>query len=177
MHDVTEKINALNKKYADERVQEHVSYELQLFTDVHLYSDFTYSSDRNAIRHLYLFSIIGILILLIACINFINLSTVHSLRRAKEIGIRKVVGALKSGLTLQFLLESVVMVTISFIIAFLLVYFGLPFINTITGKTLSMHPLLSVEVASMLLLIFIITALAAGYTRRSMFPNSIQLPH
>ena len=97
MPDVTDKINALNKKYADDRVREHVSYELQPFTDVHLYSDFTYSSDRNAIRHLYLFSIIGILILLIACINFINLSTVHSLRRAKEIGIRKVVGALKVG--------------------------------------------------------------------------------
>jgi putative ABC transport system permease protein len=160
--DVTQKINALNKKYADDRVREHVSYELQPFTDVHLYSDFTYASDRNAIRHLYLFSIIGMLILLIACINFINLSTVHSLRRAKEIGIRKVVGALKAGLTLQFLLESVVMVSISFIVAFMVVYFGLPFINAITGKTLSMQPLLGVEVAFMLLLIFIATALAAG---------------
>src|SRR5688572_5789332 len=160
--DVTEKINALNKKYADDRVREHVSYELQPFTDVHLYSDFTYSSDRNAIRQLYVFSIIGILILLIACINFINLSTVHSLSRAKEIGIRKVVGALKTGLAMQFLLESVVMVSISFIVAFIVVYIALPFINTITGKTLSIHSLLGVEVVLILLLIFILTALAAG---------------
>jgi putative ABC transport system permease protein len=162
LSDATQKINALNKKYADDRVREHVSYELQPFTDVHLYSDFTYASDRNAVRRLYLFSTIGILILLIACINFVNLSTVHSLRRAKEIGIRKVVGALKSGLTMQFLFESIVMVSLSFIVAFALVYFSLPFINSITGKNLLMGPLLDFEIVLTLLIIFITTALAAG---------------
>jgi putative ABC transport system permease protein len=160
--EVAKKINALNKKYADERVREHVSYELQPFTDVHLYSDFTYSSDRNAVRYLFVFSIIGLLILLIACINFINLATVHSLRRAKEIGIRKVVGALKSGLTMQFLFESVTMVFGSFVVALMLIYSGLPWINSVTGKNLSMQLLLSPEVVVMLLLIFATTSLAAG---------------
>ena len=160
--DITEQINALNKKYGDERVREHVAYELQKFTDVHLYSDFTYSSDRNAIRYLYVFSIIGVLILLIACINFINLSTVHSLKRAKEIGIRKVVGALKSWLTLQFLFESIVMVFLSYLVALAVMYFALPAINSITGKSLSLQFLLTPGVVFLLLAIFIATSLAAG---------------
>jgi putative ABC transport system permease protein len=160
--DVTAHINALNKKYGDERVREHVAYELQKFTDVHLYSDFSYSSDRNAVRYLYVFSIIGVLILLIACINFVNLSTVHSLKRAKEIGIRKVVGALKSGLTIQFLFESIVMVLLSYIVAIFLMYISLPAINLITGKHLSLQLLLTPEVILLLLTIFIVTSFAAG---------------
>ena len=160
--EASEKINTLSKKYGDERVREHVKYELQRYTDVHLHSDFTYSSDRNAIRYLYVFSIIGVLILLIACINFINLSTVHSLKRAKEIGIRKVVGALKSGLTIQFLFESVIMVLLSYLIAIAIVYISLPAINSITGKTLSLQLLLAPEIVLLLLIIFIGTSLAAG---------------
>jgi putative ABC transport system permease protein len=160
--DVTEKINALKNRYADERVRRFVSYELQPFADVHLYSDFTFSGDRNAVRYVYVFSIIGVLILLIACINFINLATVHSLKRAKEIGIRKVVGALKSGLTIQFLFESVVLVFISFLIASSLIYLGLPVINAITGKTLSLVSLLSPEIIILLLIIFVGTTMAAG---------------
>lgn len=160
--EVSGKINALNKKYGDERVREHVVYDLQKFIDVHLYSDFSYSSDRNAIRYLYVFSIIGVLILLIACINFVNLSTVHSLKRAKEIGIRKVVGALKSGLTFQFLFESVVMVFLSYATAIVLIYVSLPGINSITGKHLSMQLLLAPEVIFLLFFIFIVTSFTAG---------------
>ena len=159
---VTGKINSLNKKYGDERVREHVKYELQKFTDVHLYSDFTFASDRNAIRYLYVFSIIGVLILLIACINFVNLSTVHSLKRAKEIGIRKVVGALKSGLTIQFLFESVIMVFLSYVTALTITYLGLPALNSITGKTLTLDLLLDEGVVLLLLVIFVVTSLAAG---------------
>ena len=160
--EVNGKINSLNKKYGDERVREHVKYELQKFTDVHLYSDFTFASDRNAIRYLYVFSIIGVLILLIACINFVNLSTVHSLKRAKEIGIRKVVGALKSGLTIQFLFESVIMVFLSFLAALTIIYIALPALNLITGKTLTLDLLLDPGVMVLLLMIFIGTSLAAG---------------
>ena len=69
-------------------------------------------------RDVYILSSIGLLILLLACINFINLSNVHSLKRAKEIGVRKVLGAQKSSLMIQFLSESSALVLLSFIIAF-----------------------------------------------------------
>ena len=159
---VAREMQALNKRYADERVQQHVTYELQPLKKMHLYSDFTYASDRNAIRYIYIFLIIGMLILLIACINFINLSTVHSLRRSKEIGIRKVVGAVKSGLTLQFLFESLSLVFISSFLAVIGVYFALPGINEITGKAFSGTSLFSGEMISVLVITFLITGLIAG---------------
>lgn len=162
-HDaVGKKIQTLNNRYADERVREHVVYELQPFVDIHLHADFIYASDRNAIRYVYIFLIIGILILLIACINFINLSTVHSLKRSKEIGIRKVVGAVKGSLALQFLLESLMLVFISFMLALIVMYAALPAINSITGKNFTGQLLAAPEILLVLVLIFIVTGLAAG---------------
>lgn len=159
--EVTKKIQALNR-YADDRVRDHVLYVLQPFADIHLYSDFTYLTDRKAIRNVYIFSVIGFLILLIACINFINLSTVHSLKRSKEIGIRKVIGALKSSLTFQFLFESMILVFVSFLIALIGVYTGLLAINSVTGKNFSLQQLAAPEILVILAVIFIFTSLIAG---------------
>ncbi len=160
--EVVPKIQALNERYADDRVREHVTYELQPLTDIHLYSDFTFSNDRNAIRYVYMFSFVGLLILLIACINFVNLATVHSLRRAKEFGIRKVIGALKGSLTLQFLLESMMLVFVSFIVALAIVYGLLPAINEMTGKNFSPELLAAPQIAIILIVIFLGTVLGAG---------------
>lgn len=84
-----------------------------------------------------MFSVISGLILLIACINFMNLSTARSEKRAKEVGVRKVVGARKYALVLQFMTESIVLSILSFFIAIILVLVALPFFNTLVGKNLT----------------------------------------
>lgn len=83
-----------------------------------------------------LFSIIAVFILLIACINFMNLSTARSEKRAKEVGVRKVVGARKGALVLQFLTESIIISCIAFIVAIVMVTIALPFFNTLVNKQL-----------------------------------------
>jgi ABC-type antimicrobial peptide transport system permease subunit len=103
----------------------------------HLYTDFKNGvSAGGAIQYVWLFGIIGIFVLLLACINFMNLSTARSEKRAKEVGIRKAVGSLRGQLILQFLTESVSIAVISFIMAVCLVQVSLPYFNQVAGKQL-----------------------------------------
>nr|WP_229238945.1 ABC transporter permease [Emticicia sp. C21] len=105
----------------------------------HLYSEFKEGKIvGGGITYVRLAAIIAIFILLIACINFMNLSTARSEKRAKEVGIRKVVGAERRGLISQFLGESILMSAISFALAILLVYATLPSFNTLTTKQLTL---------------------------------------
>ncbi|MEP7321789.1 MAG: ABC transporter permease [Saprospiraceae bacterium] len=92
--------------------------------------------DGGRIEYVRIFSIVAIIILLIACINFMNLATARSLKRAREVGVRKVVGARKFQLIFQFFSESVLVSFIALLFAVGLVYFFLPSFNTVTGKTL-----------------------------------------
>ena len=104
----------------------------------HLYSNFEngYESDSGRITFVKLFAIIAAFILLIACINFINLSTARSEKRAKEVGIRKVAGAQKFSLITQFIGESILLAFIAGIIAIIIVQFSLPAFNQLTQKKL-----------------------------------------
>ena len=87
-------------------------------TDIHLHSDKSYEIEANGnITYVYIFSVIAIFILLIACVNFMNLSTARSANRAKEVGIRKVAGSLRSHLITQFLTESVLLSFFSLLLA------------------------------------------------------------
>jgi len=88
------------------------------------------------IRYIYIFGAVGIFMLLIACINFINLSTAGAAKRAKEIGVRKVMGSGKSDLIKQFLLESALITFIALLISLALVQFGMPVFSTLSGKNL-----------------------------------------
>lgn len=135
--DVERKIKDLNNAYADERVVDNVSYELESLLRIHLFSDFTFDSERSRIRYVYIFSVIGLLILLIACINFVNLSTVRSLKRSREIGVRKVLGAGKRSLASQFLAESLLYVLVASLVSLGLLYLFLPNINILSGKHLT----------------------------------------
>ncbi|NHF59923.1 FtsX-like permease family protein [Flavobacteriaceae bacterium TP-CH-4] len=103
----------------------------------HLYSKFENGVNTGGlIERVWLFGIIGVFILLLACINFMNLSTAKSVKRAKEVGIRKTIGSVKGQLITQFLSEALLLVTMAFAISFVLVLLARPFFNELTGKAL-----------------------------------------
>jgi ABC-type antimicrobial peptide transport system permease subunit len=128
----------------------------------HLYSDFENGKNTGGmIEYVRLFSIIAIIILLIACINFMNLSTARSEKRAKEVGIRKTLGSNKKQLLWQFLCESFILTVIAFILAITIVVLLLPSFNVLVDKQLSlnvMQPLFWI----MALVIILFTAFVAG---------------
>lgn len=146
-----EKFVDLIKKYAGPQIQQasgfsfdnflaagnRYGYFMEPFFDVYLYSDLLngLGGSGNA-TYVYIFSLIAIFILLIACINFMNLATAWSTNRAKEVGIRKVLGSVRSQLIFQFLAESVLLSFIATIIAVFLVESFMPSFNTLTGKDL-----------------------------------------
>jgi len=102
--------------------------------DWHLYSDFKNGKEAGGfIDYVRMFSIIGILVLLIACINFMNLSTARSEKRAREVGVRKAIGSQRKDLIFQFLIESVLITFIAFLFAVLFTQLALPSFNTLTG--------------------------------------------
>jgi len=120
---------------------------LQKLTDIHLYSHTDYEAEPNGdISRVYIFSIIGLFILLIACINYMNLSTARSALRAREIGIRKVIGARKKEIISQFLSESVMISWAAIIISFGLLYLALPWLNSISKQALSITILMKWQV-------------------------------
>jgi ABC-type antimicrobial peptide transport system permease subunit len=107
--------------------------ELEQFSRIHLYSEISTFGD---IQYIYMFLAIGVLILFIASINFMNLSTARSARRANEVGLRKVVGANQWQLIRQFLGESVILSFLALILALFIVYHILPIFKYITGQEL-----------------------------------------
>lgn len=130
-------------KYMNKSLEElaasgtRLNYHLQPLTDIHLYSQLGVELEANSdIKYIYIFSIIAIFLLVIACINFMNLSTARSANRAKEVGVRKVLGSFRSHLIKQFLMESTLLTVFSFIIAFLLASVTLPLFNNLSGKSL-----------------------------------------
>ncbi len=110
---------------------------LMAFTRLHLHEFFGYEKSAGAIQYVYIFSVIAFIVLLIACINFMNLSTARSANRAKEVGLRKVVGAVKGHLVRQFYGESVVYAFIALVFAVGIVTLLLPAFSHLSGKELS----------------------------------------
>jgi putative ABC transport system permease protein len=111
---------------------------LQPMSKWHLYAEFKNGINTGgAIEYVWLFDIIGIFVLLLACINFMNLSTARSEKRAKEIGIRKAVGSLRNQLISQFFCESLLMVALAFALSLLLVWLTLPFFNEVGDKNVT----------------------------------------
>ncbi|HZY80021.1 MAG TPA: ABC transporter permease [Cyclobacteriaceae bacterium] len=154
-------LEAVKNRYADDRVKQHTTYYLQPITSIRLHSSFTYDG-APGINNIYVLASIGFIILIIACVNFINLANVHSLKRAKEIGIRKVLGAQKKGLITQFLAESGALVLIAFGIGILSLYILLPYINTLSGKTFSLGDLIAWKILGGIASLFVITSLLSG---------------
>ena len=139
-------------------------FGLQSLSEIHLYSEARqeFISGGN-VTSVYALTIIAILILLIASFNYINLSTARTAERAKEIGVRKVMGANRSQLIRQFLTESVLMAFAAALFAIPLLIFTLPFFNTLTGLQLVARDLMSLAGLGLLIGIFVVGILASGY--------------
>ena len=135
----------------------------QRFDEMYLHSNFNSQGqpEGGRIEYVHLFSIVAIFILFIACINFMNLTTARSVKRAREIGVRKVVGALRSSLIAQFIGEAVMLAFISMMIALALVILILPAFNTLSQKQI-LFPLSDVSFWLRIVLITFITGLVSG---------------
>ncbi len=130
---------------------------------IHLYSKvFNEFKEPGSIETVYLFSAIAIFILIIACINFINLSTAKSTQRANEIGMRKVLGSNKIQLVQQFLTESVLLCFIAVLFSIMIVEYALPYFNELTDKHLSLNLLGNVFTIPAILIFTILLGIAAG---------------
>jgi len=139
-------------------------YSLQNLKDIHLFSS-RFENDiqpQNSITYVLIFSAIGLLILLIACFNYVNLLTASAASRAKEIGIRKVVGAERSNLVFQFIGESYVILSAALVISLVLVKVMLPIFNSLSNKSLELSALFRMSTLLPILGIMIITAILSG---------------
>jgi putative ABC transport system permease protein len=141
----------------------NLEYSMTPLTKLHLYSDYTYElSPPGNIRYVYIFSAVALLILLIACINFTNLTTARSANRAKEVGIRKVLGTQRKNLVTQFITESTLISVLSLVIAVVLAWFVLPLFNDIAGKSMQVNILFSPMILPVLIVLPFAVGLLAG---------------
>jgi len=127
-------------RHFPETVKGGTNLKLQKITDIHLHShlDNEFKANGNII-YIYVYTAIAILVLLAACINFMNLATARSTLRAKEVGIRKVMGAYRNQLVMQFMGEAFIMTIISLGLALLIVFLVLPYYNLLIGKNLELR--------------------------------------
>jgi len=148
-----------------EKAGNHFRYPVTALTDIHLRSSRSYELEPNGdISYVYIFSIVAVFILLIACVNFMNLSTARSAGRAKEVGIRKVAGSLRSHLIIQFLTESVLLSFLSLLLALLLAMLLMPLFNQLAGKAMHVSTLFSTWLFPvMIVLVFLVGCIAGSY--------------
>ena len=132
-------------------------------TDIHLHSNKSYEIEANGdVTYVYIFSVIAIFILLIACVNFMNLSTARSANRAKEVGIRKVAGSLRLHLITQFLTESVLLSFLSLLFAIGIAALLVPLFNQLAGKEMSVTTLFSTWLFPVMIALVLVVGLLAG---------------
>jgi predicted permease len=160
---VDKKITNFRNFYShDSSAGYHVELALQKFGDVYLYNHFENGKVAGGrIEYVFLFTVIAIFILLIACINFMNLATARSVNRAKEVGVRKVIGAERSSLIRQFIAESLLLTICATIVALMLAFLLLPIFNQVTQKQIQL-PFQNIFFWLEITAILIITGLIAG---------------
>ncbi|GAB3494899.1 ABC transporter permease [Spirosoma knui] len=161
--DAKESIKEMAEKYG---FKNKVEYALQPYIDMHLSKELPADNglvDSSNPMFSYILSGIALFILLIACINFINLTVARSLKRAKEIGVRKVVGGGRWQLIIQFMGESFVLCFAAFILAILLVQLALPTFNQLSDKALALSYLFDLKLILGYITLFVITGLLAGF--------------
>lgn len=156
-------IAGVNKKLTDvvlEYLPEtETKYLLFPLLDIHLHAQFGFEESKGPVIVIYIFTLIALFILLIACINFINLSTAKASSRSKEIGIKKVTGADRKTMIVQFMAESFLMVMLAMLIALVLMGLFLDLFNNVSGKSFVLSDLLQFK----FIVSFIITGILAGF--------------
>jgi putative ABC transport system permease protein len=143
-----------------------ITLGLQHLHDIHLHSDFAFETDwskRSNVLYINIFLAVGAIVLLIAVFNFINLCTARAMNRAKEVGVRKVVGAVHRQLIVQFLTETFIMTALAITFALFVLQLCLPFLNDISGKSLIVPFDSRSFIALILLAVFVLTFLAGLY--------------
>jgi putative ABC transport system permease protein len=154
-------------------------FELQKLKDIHLYSSHIKNDiqPQNSIMFVMIFSAIGLLILLIACFNYINLLTANATTRVTEIGVRKTFGASRTQLAKQFISESIVVLFISLVLALLVVGLSLPIFNTLSSKELSLLSLINgniiLGILGMVLLVGVIAGWYPAFVLSSFNPTKV----
>jgi putative ABC transport system permease protein len=160
--DAQELIKTMEKQY---KMKDPTAYQLQPFLAMHLDKNVSQEDIADASNPMYSYILSGIafFILFIACINFVNLTVARSIKRAKEIGIRKVAGGNRKQLIIQFLGESFFLCFAAFVFAIAIVEAILPIFNNLANKALALSYLLDVKLVAGYIALFIITGLAAGF--------------
>lgn len=177
LNKVNTEINSMLERYAGPQLQGVTHVPLDQFkksggylrasltplTDIHLYSNKTAELDGNGnVQFVYIFSAIALFILLIACVNFMNLSTARSFNRAKEVGVRKVLGSLRKNLIQQFLTESILISFIALIFAILIAWALLPYFNRLSDKSILVNTIFQPKMIISLVSLMLIVGLLAG---------------
>jgi predicted permease len=159
-------IKAVNKKLTDVVVENApemtTKYSLFPLLDIHLHGQFGFKETKGPVIVVTIFTLIAIFILLIACINFINLSTAKASGRGKEIGIKKVAGADQFSMIIQFMLESLLLVAVAMILALILVGISLNLFNTISGKSFILSDLMQGKFILSYIIVGILAGLISG---------------
>ncbi|GGC01028.1 ABC transporter permease [Dyadobacter sediminis] len=154
---------AFQNRHIEPNASKYSRLDLMKLTDIHLHSHTDSEIEANGdIQYVYLFSAIALFILIIACINYMNLATARSAMRAKEVGMRKVIGAVRYQLIRQFLSESLLLVIIGLLLAMVIIVLCLPYLNSFTQKQLSFRSLLDPVFLSIVVCITLFTGLIAG---------------
>jgi putative ABC transport system permease protein len=163
VEDVETKITQIVAAHMQSDEETEVRQGLQHIGRIHLFHDTEdYLEGHGDIKYIYLFSTLAFLTLLIACINFMNISTARALGRSREVGIRKVVGARKSELITQFLGESIALAFVSLFIALVIIELLLPVINGWTGKSLRLFPPSNILIYPALIYITLMAGVFSG---------------
>ena len=165
--DLQAKLPAFIEKYAAKQIEAilggSISSRLQSLKSIHLHSHLQMEISPNGdIKYVTIFSVIALFILLIACVNFINLATARSVNRSKEVGLRKVVGASRYQLIQQFLGESLFFTLIALLLALILIAFVLPLFNSLTGKEIAMSYLINIILLGSMGLLLVFVGLLSG---------------
>jgi putative ABC transport system permease protein len=158
-------VAAVDEKWGTLYKQEGIArrYPLQALTDIHLKSNFEGEiAAQGNIQYVYIFSVVALLVLFIACFNFINLSTARSAKRAKEVGLRKMFGSQRPQLVRQFLNESILLSLIGLLFGILLVILTLPAFSRFSGKEFALNDLTSVPSLVAVIIIICLTGFVSG---------------
>jgi putative ABC transport system permease protein len=159
-------IQGISKKLTDIVVENDpqitTRFVLSPLLDIHLKGQFGFKESKGPVIVVYIFTLIAVFVLLIACINFINLSTAKASSRGKEIGIKKVAGADQMNMIVQFMFESIFLVTLAMVFSFILVGLAIGLFNDVSGKNFSIHDLFQVKFITGFVVVGLLAGICSG---------------